>query len=52
MPAKDLKELIAWLKANPGKATQGTAGAGSAAHIAETSSFLPIRLLANCGLVV
>src|SRR5262249_38056597 len=29
-PAKDLKELIAWLKANPGKATQGTAGGGCA----------------------
>jgi tripartite-type tricarboxylate transporter receptor subunit TctC len=32
-PAKDLKELIAWLKANPGKATQGTAGVGSPAHV-------------------
>ena len=32
-PAKDLKELIAWLKANPGKATQGTAGIGSPAHV-------------------
>lgn len=32
-PAKDLKELIAWLQANPDKASQGTAGAGSAAHI-------------------
>jgi tripartite-type tricarboxylate transporter receptor subunit TctC len=31
--AKDLRELIAWLKANPGKASQGTAGAGSPAHI-------------------
>jgi tripartite-type tricarboxylate transporter receptor subunit TctC len=27
MPAKDLKELIAWFKANPGKASVGTAGA-------------------------
>jgi tripartite-type tricarboxylate transporter receptor subunit TctC len=33
MPAKDLRELIAWLKANPDKATQGTAGAGSASHV-------------------
>ena len=33
MPAKDLKELIAWLKANPGRASQGTAGAGSPAHV-------------------
>jgi tripartite-type tricarboxylate transporter receptor subunit TctC len=34
LPAKNLKELIAWLKANPDKATAGTAGAGSGAHIA------------------
>jgi tripartite-type tricarboxylate transporter receptor subunit TctC len=34
IPAKDLKELIAWLKANPDKASQGTAGAGSPQHIA------------------
>jgi tripartite-type tricarboxylate transporter receptor subunit TctC len=33
VPAKDLKELIAWLKANPGKASAGTAGSGSATHI-------------------
>jgi tripartite-type tricarboxylate transporter receptor subunit TctC len=33
LPAADLKELVAWLKARPDKATQGTAGAGSAAHI-------------------
>jgi tripartite-type tricarboxylate transporter receptor subunit TctC len=33
MPAKDLSELIAWLKANPGKASQGTAGVGSPAHV-------------------
>src|SRR5262249_15395393 len=32
-PAKDLKELIAWLKANPGKASQGTAGVGSPSHV-------------------
>ncbi|MEA2949474.1 MAG: hypothetical protein QOI40_4804 [Alphaproteobacteria bacterium] len=37
MPANDLKELIAWLKANPDKASQGTPGAGTAAHI--TGSF-------------
>jgi tripartite-type tricarboxylate transporter receptor subunit TctC len=29
VPAMDLNELIAWLKANPGKASQGTAGAGT-----------------------
>ena len=28
MPANDLKEFIAWMKANPDKATQGTTGAG------------------------
>ncbi len=33
LPAKDLKELVAWLKANPDKASQGTAGPGSAAHV-------------------
>jgi len=33
MPANDLKGLIAWLKANPDKASQGTAGAGSTAHL-------------------
>ncbi|HEY6241596.1 MAG TPA: tripartite tricarboxylate transporter substrate-binding protein [Burkholderiales bacterium] len=33
VPAKDLKELTAWLKANPGKASAGTAGAGSASHV-------------------
>jgi len=32
MPAKDLRELIAWLKVN--QATQGTAGAGSTLHLA------------------
>jgi tripartite-type tricarboxylate transporter receptor subunit TctC len=32
-PAKDLRELIAWLKANPDKATVGTAGVGSGSHI-------------------
>jgi tripartite-type tricarboxylate transporter receptor subunit TctC len=32
VPAKDLKELIAWLKANQDKATIGTAGVGSGAH--------------------
>lgn len=33
-PAKDLRELVAWLKANPGKATLGTVGIGSATHLA------------------
>src|ERR1043166_6708193 len=34
VPANNLKELIAWLKTNPEKATQGTAGPGSASHVA------------------
>jgi tripartite-type tricarboxylate transporter receptor subunit TctC len=33
LPAKDLRELIAWLKANPDKASVATVGPGSAAHI-------------------
>jgi tripartite-type tricarboxylate transporter receptor subunit TctC len=33
MPADDLKGLIAWLRANPGKASAGTTGAGGAPHI-------------------
>src|SRR5262245_57854171 len=33
LPAKDLKELIAWLKANPDKASVATVGAGSASHM-------------------
>ena len=32
-PANDLKEFIAWLKANPDKATMGHPGSGSAAHV-------------------
>jgi len=35
VPATNLKELIAWLKVNESKASAGTAGAGSASHIAE-----------------
>jgi len=33
VPARDLKELIAWLRANPGKGSFGTAGVGSASHM-------------------
>jgi tripartite-type tricarboxylate transporter receptor subunit TctC len=33
LPAKDLRELVAHLKANPGGATLGTAGPGSGQHI-------------------
>jgi tripartite-type tricarboxylate transporter receptor subunit TctC len=34
MPANDLKGLIAWLKANPDKASVGTGGNGGIAHVA------------------
>jgi tripartite-type tricarboxylate transporter receptor subunit TctC len=34
MPAGDLKELIAWLKANPDVAMEATGGAGSPGHVA------------------
>jgi tripartite-type tricarboxylate transporter receptor subunit TctC len=33
LPASDGKELIAWLKANPNKASVATVGVGSAAHL-------------------
>jgi tripartite-type tricarboxylate transporter receptor subunit TctC len=34
VPAKSLKELLAWMKAKPAPTTAGTAGAGSGSHIA------------------
>ncbi len=34
LPATNLSEFIAWLKANPGRGTQGTAGSGGASHVA------------------
>jgi tripartite-type tricarboxylate transporter receptor subunit TctC len=52
VPAKNLAELIAWVKQNGDKVTQGTAGAGSASHIAgiyfqkqtgTTFQFVPYR---------
>jgi tripartite-type tricarboxylate transporter receptor subunit TctC len=52
LPARDLKELIAWLKDNPNKLTAGTAGPGSGAHVAgvffqnltgTSFSFVPYR---------
>jgi Tripartite tricarboxylate transporter family receptor len=33
VPANDLKELLAWLKGNPGKVTAGHAGVGSMEHV-------------------
>jgi tripartite-type tricarboxylate transporter receptor subunit TctC len=33
LPANDLKEMLAWLRANPGKASAATVGAGSGAHL-------------------
>ena len=33
MQADTLQDLIAWLRANPDKASQGTAGAGSTSHL-------------------
>jgi tripartite-type tricarboxylate transporter receptor subunit TctC len=52
IPAKSLKELIDWLKANQNKATFGTAGVGSGAHfsgvflqslIGTHASYVPYR---------
>jgi tripartite-type tricarboxylate transporter receptor subunit TctC len=37
LPANNLKELIAWLKANQATATQGTQGVGGIGHIAGVS---------------
>jgi tripartite-type tricarboxylate transporter receptor subunit TctC len=34
LPAKDLRELIAWLKLNPDKASSANAGVGSSTHVA------------------
>jgi tripartite-type tricarboxylate transporter receptor subunit TctC len=51
-PANNLKELIAWLKANPGKASVGIAGVGATGHLAgiafqndtgTTFQFVPYR---------
>ena len=34
VPATDIRELTAWLKANPGKGMVGTTGVGGASHLA------------------
>jgi tripartite-type tricarboxylate transporter receptor subunit TctC len=33
VPAKDLRELVAWIKANADKVSQGTVGAGTVQHL-------------------
>src|SRR5436190_21039447 len=33
LPPSDLRELVAWLKANPGKASLGIQGIGTAGHV-------------------
>ncbi|TWA90382.1 Bug family tripartite tricarboxylate transporter substrate binding protein [Bradyrhizobium stylosanthis] len=52
LPADDLKQLIAWLKANPDKASIGIAGVGATGHLAgiafqkatgTTFQFVPYR---------
>ncbi len=52
LPVNDLKGLVGWLKANPDKATFGTAGQGSPSHIGgvlfqqvtgTTFQFIPYR---------
>jgi len=52
LPADDLKQLIAWLKANPDKASVGLAGVGATGHFAgialqkatgTTFQFVPYR---------
>jgi tripartite-type tricarboxylate transporter receptor subunit TctC len=37
LPPNDLKELIAWLKANPDKASAGVAGIGATGHVSGIS---------------
>ena len=52
LPASDLKELVAWLKANPGKASIGIPAVGGTGHLAglsflkeigSSAQFIPYR---------
>src|SRR5205823_11827939 len=52
LPAKDLRELVAWLKANPGKASIGIPAVGGTGHLAglsflkeigSSAQFIPYR---------
>ncbi len=56
LPAKDLKELIAWLKANPERATFGTTGAGGISTVGavffQRESGTKLRLVPYRGLSV
>ena len=49
VPAKDLRELLAWLKSNPDQASAATAGIGSIAHLAtvyfQNAAGVPIRVV-------
>ena len=55
LPAKNLKELIAWLKENPGKATVGIGGVGGGADVVgtyfqkNTGTRFPVRALSRRG---
>ena len=57
LPAEDLKGLVAWLKANPDKASAGTGGVGTPPHVAgiffqkmtdTRFQFVPYRGAAPC----
>ena len=49
IPARDLKELIAWIKANQGRTSSGTGGAGTPSHVSsayfEKTTGLPLQVI-------
>ena len=53
VPAKTLKELLAWLKSLPTPAAAGTAGAGSGSHVAglafEAATGVKLQYVPYCG---